>query len=160
MSLSTLRPIPPLGLETHHRGPDRRERTELVLLGTETVCIGAVRGIDGLIQQIGKVLVEIGFVRTRLRYHVSRDVPGSFRRQLRIEVVGAMGHVKVEEVRRCDQASHSGAIIEAIAAPQRRHHITEIGCGKAAADALPLGTVTVNTSVRVDRLAARRDPQC
>jgi len=49
-----------LCLEARDRGADRRERPVFVLLLAEAVGIRAVRRVDCLLQQVGKVLVEAG----------------------------------------------------------------------------------------------------
>src|SRR5262249_59380310 len=56
-----------LCLETRHRGADRREWAELVLLGGKAVGIGAIGRIDRLLQKGGGDPVEGGFMRARRR---------------------------------------------------------------------------------------------
>src|SRR5437870_5028294 len=117
------------GLELCDRGADRRERPVFVLLFAKAVRIRAVRRVHRLFQKIGKVLVEAGFVWPRLGYDVSRNVPGLLWRKLRVQIVDAVRHVEMQKICRRDQARHSGAVVEAIPAPQRRHHVAQIGGG-------------------------------
>ena len=62
----------------------------------------------------------------------------------------------MHEVRRGNQPGHAGTIVEAVRAPQRRHHVAEIAGRQAAADSGAIGVVTGETGIRVDRLAANR----
>ena len=144
-----------LRLEPRDRRTDRRERAVFVLLLAEAVGIGAVGRIDRLLQQVGEVLVEPGLARPRLRDDIGRDVPGLLHRELRVQVVGAVRHVEMDEVRRRDQPRHAGAVVEAVAAPQRRDHVAEIGGRQAAADAGAVGVVAGEAGGGVDRLPAR-----
>jgi len=144
-----------LRLEALDRGADRRERPVFVLLLAKAVGIRTVGCVDRLLQKVGKVLVEAGFVRPRLGEDVSRNVPGLFRRKLRVQVVDAVRHVEVKEICGRDQPRHSGAVVEAVIAPERRHHVAEVGGRQAAADAGAIGTVTGDAGIGVECLAAR-----
>ena len=82
-------------------------------------------------------------------------IPGVFGAELRIKVIGAMGHIEMDEIGGGDQPRHSRAIIEAVRSPQRRHHIAEVDAGQAAAHAQSIDAVAIRTCVGVDRAAAR-----
>ena len=80
-------------LELCDRGANWRERPVFVLLLAKTVRIRAIGRIDRLFQKIGKVLLEAGFMRPRPGDDIGRNVPGLFRRKLRVQVVHPMRHV-------------------------------------------------------------------
>ncbi len=60
----------------------------------------------------------------------------------------------MDEVRGRDQPRHAGAVVEAVIAPERRHHVAQVGGGQAAANAFALVAVTRDAGVGVERLAA------
>src|SRR6185295_11754611 len=59
-------------------GADRRERSVLVLFGTEIVRVRSVRSVDRLLQQDGIVLGQIGLLRPLGTVDKSRDVVSLF----------------------------------------------------------------------------------
>jgi hypothetical protein len=61
-----------------------------MLLLAKAVRIRPVRRVHRLFQKVRKVLVEASFVRPRLGYDVSRNIPGLLWRKLRVQVVGAV----------------------------------------------------------------------
>src|SRR6202022_1599539 len=99
------------------RFADWSEWTVFVLLLGETVGIGSVWRVHGLLPQVRMIVLQPGFVRSRLRDHERRDVPRFLCRELRIEVVGAMRHVEMNEIGSRDEPRHSSSIIEAVPAP-------------------------------------------
>src|ERR1700738_2092301 len=93
---------------------DRLERSELVLVLAEAIDIGAVSGVGGLFRADREVLVESSFLRALHRFDISGDVPGLLDREGRLIISRTVRHVAVNEVRRRDQASHAGAVVETV----------------------------------------------
>ena len=67
-----------------------------------------------------------------------------------------MRHIEVHEVRRGDEPPHSGAVIEAVRAPERRHHVAEVHRRQAAPHAQSVGCVAGGAGGHVDRTPAFR----
>lgn len=79
--------------ETRQFSADRRERPVFMLRFAKSICVRLIGRIDGLVQQVRKVVIEPRFVRPLLRFDIGRHVPGLFHGQHRIEVIGSRRHV-------------------------------------------------------------------
>ena len=92
--------------------PDRRKRSVFVLLRAEAVEIRAVRRIDRLQREIGKILFQACFVRPRLRDHKAATSHASTVDKHRIQIIRALRHVGMNKIRRRDETVHAGAVVE------------------------------------------------
>src|ERR1700726_4010280 len=98
-------------------GADRCKGTILVLLLAEGIGIRSVGCIHRFLQQVRKVMIEARPGRAWLRHDMGCNVPRVFGAKSRIEIVGAVGHIEVDEVGDGDKPCHSRTVIEAVRAP-------------------------------------------
>src|SRR3974390_240217 len=128
-------------LETFNLFANRCERPVCVLLLAEAVGIGTVGSVDRLLQGGRKISIETLVLWPRLRDQIGGNIPCLLDRKLRVEVVGAMRHIEVDEVGRGDEARHAGAVIETVGTRDRWHDVAEIDHWKTAVHSQTLGAM-------------------
>src|SRR5271165_4137717 len=106
------------GFEPRDLRPDRRKRSIFMLRFAKTVGVRAVGSVDRLVEQVRKVVIEAGLFRPRLRFDISGDVPGVFRRNDGEEIIRPRGHVGMNEIRHVRDPRHAGAVVEAVVSPE------------------------------------------
>src|SRR5262249_26996930 len=87
-----------------------------MLPGAEAVGVWAVRCVDGLLQAVGKILVELRLLRPPLRQDKARDVIGVLVAEDGCIVGGADRHVVHGIGRERQKPAHSRAAVEGIGA--------------------------------------------
>jgi len=97
----------------------RRERAKLMLFFAEAIGIRAKGQINRFIFQIFPIFTLIK-VRARLRINKGRHIPGFLIGQLRAFVGRAEWHIVFYKTRQVANAVHTGAIVIAMLAPERR----------------------------------------
>src|SRR5260221_13131606 len=119
--------VSPLMIVARRRRLERRqrilnwlERSQLVVPGAKSVHKGPVCGAGWLLRPDREIPIEMVLVRAWLRQDEGRDIPGVLARQRRLPPHRPVGHVGANEVGGVDQSVHTGAIVEAVIAPERR----------------------------------------
>jgi hypothetical protein len=69
---------------------------------------------------------------------------------LRVQIVGSMRHVEVDEICGRDQPRHAGSVIEAVTVPERGDQVTEIDGRQTAANAFTINAMAVGAGICID----------
>src|SRR5215212_604387 len=126
-----------------------------VLCRRERVRVWSVWRINGFLQEIRKIAIQISFGRPSLREDIGRNVPAVIERQLGVQVVRSMRHVEVHEVCKIYEACHSGAVIEAVVAPKRGRQIAKRWITSASLNTGSIRVVASRAGAGINHFAAR-----